>query len=110
KVPGSFPIHEVSPSDGETCADQRKIRLNGMLQHVVPAIDLPGLLAPGEIGAVTGGGEERAHTSPGRPDPFREVALRHKFQLDLPVPVQLVKDPGVGLAGEGADDLAHTPL
>ena len=58
---------------------QRHISVNGVLQHVVPAADLAGLLARGELGAVARRGEDGAKARACRLDARGEIALRHEF-------------------------------
>src|SRR6218665_839312 len=63
---------------------------------------------PNPAGGEWGGGEEGAETGTGCRRPLGQIALRNQLQLDLAAPVEIVKDPGVGLPGKAADDLAHT--
>jgi hypothetical protein len=74
------------------------------------AVDDARLLALGQQGAVAGRGEEAADAGAGGADALGQVALRSQFQLDLAGAVQRVEVMRIGLAREGADDLAHTPL
>ena len=61
----------------------------------------------GQLGAEAGRREEGADAGTGCAQALGQVALGHEFELDLAGAVQFVEHPGVSLAREAADDLAH---
>ena len=81
--------------------------MNRVLEHVVAIGDAARLLALREIGAERRGRVEGADAGAGRADALGERALRHELELDLARPVRLVEVPGIALARERAEDLAH---
>src|SRR4051812_20412028 len=83
EVPRRLAIDEVPPAVAAVGLDQRDVGVDRMLEHVLPAIDLPRLLAFGEQRAVTGRAEERADACAGGANALGQVALRHQLELDL---------------------------
>ncbi len=110
EVAGGLAVDEVAHPVGAVGADQGDVAADRVLEHVGAPVDLAGLLALGQRRADAGRAEERADPGAGRAHPLGEVALRHQLQLDPAGAVEAVEDPGVLLARERADHLAHPPL
>src|SRR6218665_1595393 len=113
KVAGGFSESQVAPPVTHLGLDQGHVAINGVLQHIGFAVDEARFLRCaigvfGQLRAESRGGEEGADTRTGCTQPLGQIALRNQLQLDLAAPVEIVKDPGVGLPGKAADDLAHT--
>ena len=85
--------------------DQRKIGMDRIFQDIGASIDFPGLLAFGQNCSIARWGEDRSETSSGRLDAPGEVTLRHELELYLSRTISGVEVMGVGLTGEGADNL-----
>ena len=81
--------------------------MDGVLQHVLLAVDLTRLAVACQLCAEAGRAEKRADAGASRADALGQVALRHQFQLQLAGTVQAVEHLAVGLARKAADDLAH---
>jgi hypothetical protein len=107
EVARGLAVHQVAPAVAAQRLDQREVGVDGRLQHVVAAVDQARFLALGQQGAVAGRAEEAADAGAGGADAFGQVALGREFELDLAGAVQRVEVVGIGLAREGADDLAH---
>ncbi len=103
-------VGQIAPAVALLRLDQREIGVDGRLEHIHAAIDLARFLALGQVRAIARGREEAADAGAGGADALGQVALRHQFQLQLARAVQRVKDVGIGLARERADDLAHLPV
>ena len=110
EVAGGLAVDEVAQPVGAVGPDQRDVAADRVLQDVRAAVDLAGLLALGQRRADAGGAEERADAGAGGAHPLGEVALRDHLELDPARAVEPVEDPGVGLARERADHLAHPAL
>src|SRR5690606_33491191 len=109
EVARGLAVDEVAPAVGGEGADEGEVGPDGVLEHVVAAVDAARLAAFGELGAVAGRRVEGADAGAGGADAFGEVALGHEPEFDLAGAVEPVEDPRVALAGDGAHDLAHGP-
>src|SRR3954463_5620541 len=68
--------HEVAPAVALPGLDDGEVAADRVLEHAVPAVDLPGILAVGDLGAVPGRGVERLDAGAPGAQPFGERALR----------------------------------
>ncbi|MCY1527594.1 hypothetical protein D9M68_626640 [compost metagenome] len=81
--------------------------MDGVLEHVLHAVDLARFAVAGQLRAVARGAIEGADAGTRGADALCEVALGHEFELELAAAVQAIEHLAVGLAREAADDLAH---
>src|SRR5665213_4220656 len=78
-----------------------------VFEDMAAAVNFAGFLATGEQCAVARGRKKTADARSGGSDAFSKVTLRHQFEFDGLFAVQLIKDIGIGLTRERANDLAH---
>ncbi len=78
------PIYEVSGGVSLPGADQRHVRLQRRLNHVLPAIALQRLAAFGEWGARARGSQEAAKACATRTNRLRQVPLGQQLHLQRP--------------------------
>src|SRR5690606_14562616 len=83
EVAGCFAVQEVAPAVAGFGLDKGEVGEDGVLEHVVAAVDLAHFFALGQFGAVAGRGEEGAYARAGGADALGQVALRHKLEFDL---------------------------
>ena len=89
--------------------DQGDVGVDRKFQHVIAAVDAARLAVPSQKRAVAGWAVEGADAGAGGADALGEIALRHDLQLDLAGAIEPIEDPGIGLARERAEHLAHAP-
>src|SRR5215470_10244616 len=75
EVPGGLVEDAVAPAVGLPGADDGEVGAERLLEDVLLAVDGPGLLALGDLGADTGGGEEAADAASAGTDPLSQRAL-----------------------------------
>jgi len=100
EVAGGLAIDQVAHGVGDMGPDQGDVTADGILQHVVAAVDGARLLSLGQRRADPGRAEEGADPRAGGSHPLSEVALRNDLEVDLPVAIEPVEDPRGGLSGE----------
>src|SRR6185295_4604907 len=83
EVAGRLAEQAVAPAVRLPGSDDGEVGVEGLLEDVLLALDGPGLLALGDLGADAGGGEEAADAASGGANPLGESALRVELDLDL---------------------------
>src|SRR6185295_8668972 len=68
--------HQVAPAIAAPRLDDREVAADRVLEHAAPAVDLAGLLAVGDLGAVAGRRVERLDPGAAGAQPLGERALR----------------------------------
>src|SRR5690606_29451671 len=91
EVAGGFAVQQVAPAVARFGLDQGEVGEDGVLEHVVAAVDFANFFALGQFGAVAGGREEGAYARAGGADAFGKIALGHEFELDLAGMIELVE-------------------
>src|SRR5699024_2228826 len=86
------------------------VAVDGVFQHIVAAVNLAGLFALGQHGAVSGWGEEGTNTSTCGAESLGEVTLGDQFQFDFTGTVGLIEVPRVRLAWERANNFVDPAL
>ena len=90
--------------------DERVVGVQGVFQHIRPAVDLPVFFALGQFRAHTGRGVKGANAGGSSAHALGQGPLRHQFSVNLAVIVHAHKGRhlgGVGGGRKGTDHLFH---
>src|SRR5438270_4342100 len=108
EVARGLAINEVAPAVALPCFDEREVDAQAALHHVHAAVELPGLFAFGDHGAVAGGRVERGDARAAGAQAFAERALRIQLYLQLAAQDKLLEE--FVFAHVGRDHLLHLAL
>src|ERR1700674_750427 len=98
EVARRHPVDEIAPAVASVGAYQGKVRPDRHFEDVILAVYGARFLALCEKRTVARRRENGTQSGAGSLDAAGEISLRHQFELDLPLLVQSVEHPGVGLA------------
>jgi hypothetical protein len=105
------PVGDVPEAIGAVAADERDVRPQRRLEHVVAVLEAPHLFPRPDLGADPRRGVERRQPRPTRPHAFDQRALRDELERDAPRAdaVGHGRRPG-GIRGEGGDEPPHLSM